>query len=252
MPILINLTEKLTNMNINKTTHTLFFLLIAVAAIAQFPVKFKQNLPASLNKSSLSEEQIGKGLKEALTKGVKKGVNQVAKPDGFFKDKAIKVLMPPDAKKVEDKLRAVGQGKKVDSAIESFNRAAEDASIQAKDIFVQAITSMTISDAKNILSGNDDAATNFLQEKTTQNLYNKFEPIIQASLNKVGATKHWETVMTSYNKIPFVKKVNPNLKQYVTNKAIEGLFVQIAKEEKEIRNNPASRTTDLLKKVFKK
>lgn len=239
-------------MNITKPTLTLFALLITGVTMAQFPVKLTQKLPAALNKSSLSEEQIGKGLKEALKKGVKKGVDRVSKTDGFFKDQAIKVLMPPDAKKVEDKLRAVGQGKKVDTAIESFNRAAEDASIQAKDIFTQAITSMTLTDAKNILSGKDDAATNFLQEKTKQELYNKFEPIIQASLNKVGATKHWETVMTSYNKIPFVKKVNPNLKQYVTNKAIAGLFVQIAKEEKEIRNNPKSRTTDLLKEVFAK
>jgi hypothetical protein len=239
-------------MNKIKSTLTLVALLTAGVTMAQFPGKLKQKLPAALNKSSLSQEQIGKGLKEALKKGVEKGVDHVSKTDGFLKDKAIKVLMPPDAKKVEDKLRAVGQGKKVDSAIESFNRAAEDASIQAKDIFIQAITSMTLTDAKSILSGKDDAATNFLKEKTKQELYTKFEPIIQASLNKVGATKHWETVMTSYNKIPFVKKVNPNLKEYVTNKAIDGLFVQIAKEEKEIRDNPSSRTTDLLKEVFKK
>ncbi len=239
-------------MHITKPTLTLFALLIAGASMAQFPSKLKAKLPTTLSKSSLSEEQIGKGLKEALTKGVEKGVDRVSKPDGFFKDQAIKVLMPPSAKKVEDKLRAVGQGKKVDAAIESFNRAAEDASIQAKDIFMQVITSMTLTDVKNILSGKDDAATNFLREKTKQELYNKFEPIIQSSLNKVGATKHWETVMGSYNKLPFVKKVNPNLKEYVTNKAIEGLFVQIAKEEKAIRNNPKSRTTDLLKKVFAK
>jgi len=239
-------------MKMTKPTLTLFALLIASTSFAQLPGKFKQKLPTSINKSSLSEEQIGKGLKEALTKGVKKAVDRLSKPDGFFKDLAIKILMPPDAKKVEDKLRAVGQGKKVDDAIESFNRAAEDASIQAKDIFIKAITSMTIQDAKKILSGKNDAATNFLKEKTRQELYNKFEPIIKASLDKVGATKHWETMMTSYNKIPFVKKVNPNLKEFVTNKAIDGIFAQIAKEEKEIRNNPKSRTTDLLKEVFAK
>ncbi|MFT6748056.1 MAG: hypothetical protein ACJAZ2_002414 [Glaciecola sp.] len=239
-------------MNKIKSTLTLFALLTAGVTVAQFPGKLTQKLPTTFNKKSLSEEQIGKGLKAALKKGVEKGVDRVSKTDGFFKDQAIKVLMPPDAKKVEDKLRAAGQGKKVDSAIESFNRAAEDASIQAKDIFIQAITSMTLADAKSILSGKDDAATKFLQEKTKQELYSKFEPIIESSLNKVGATKHWETVMSSYNKIPFVKKVNPNLKEYVTNKAIAGLFVQIAKEEKQIRNNPKSRTTDLLKEVFAK
>ena len=239
-------------MNLTKPKITLFALLITGASMAQFPSKLQAKLPTAISKSSLSEEQIGKGLKEALTNGVKKGVDQISKPDGFFKDQSIKVLMPPDAKKVEDKLRTVGQGKKVDAAIESFNRAAEDASSLAKDIFLQAITSMTLLDVKSILSGNNDAATNFLLEKTKQELYSKFEPVIENSLNKVGATKHWETVMSSYNKIPFVKKVNPNLIQYVTNKAIEGLFLQIAKEEKEIRSNPKSRTTDLLKEVFAK
>lgn len=239
-------------MNKIKPTLTVFAILTASIAIGQFPSKLKQNLPAAVSTSSLSQEQIGKGLKEALKKGVETGVATVSAKDGFFKDKAIKVLMPPDAKKVESKLRATGQGKKVDEAIESFNRAAEDASIQAKDIFVQAITSMSISDAKKLLSGNEDAATNFLKDKTSQQLYTKFEPVIEKSLSKVGATKHWEVVMSSYNKIPFVKKVNPNLKQYVTNKAIAGLFVQIAKEEKEIRNNPTARTTDILKEVFTK
>jgi hypothetical protein len=229
-------------------------LLTYTVSNAQFKIpntsklKDKVNLPAAT--SALSEEEIGKGLKEALTKGIEKGVNQVSQPDGFFKDLAIKILMPEDAKKVEQRLRKMGQGKKVDEAIESFNRAAEDASSLAKDIFIQAIKEMTITDAKNILTGEDDAATNYLESKSRQELYEKFAPIVKNSLDKVGATKHWATIMNTYNKLPMVEKINPDLQEYVTNKAIDGLFVQIEKEEKEIRENPAARTTDLLKKVF--
>lgn len=238
----------------NKIKSTLFIagVLSSSIAMAQFPGKLGDKIPTTIKKPVLSQDRIGEGLKAALKKGVKTGVAKVSKKDGFFKDKAIKVLMPPDARRVEQKLRAVGQGKKVDEAIESFNRAAEDASVQAKDIFTNAITSMTITDAKKILEGKDDAATSYLKDKTTKELYAKFEPIIEKSLNKVGATKHWNLVMSSYNKIPLVKKVNPNLKEYVTNKAIAGLFVQIAKEEKLIRENPAARTTELLKEVFAK
>lgn len=225
--------------------------LISGAAMAQFPKKIgKIKNPLEMKKPALTEEEVGRGLKEALTKGTEKGVDQISKPDGFFKDMAIKILMPPDAVKVEEKLRAVGQGDKVDQAIESMNRGAEDASKEAKTIFVDAIKSMTIQDAMNILRGENNAATEFLKKATREALYSKFEPIIEASLEKVGATKHWATVMNAYNKIPFVEKVNPDLTEYVTNKAIDGLFVQIEKEEREIRANPAARTSDLLKKVF--
>lgn len=238
----------------NKKTRLIMLcaLLISGASFAQFK-KFKEKITPVLsgsNTPALTEEEVGRGLKEALTKGIEKGVATVSKPDGFFKDPVIKILMPPDAKKVEEKLRKVGQGKKVDEAIESMNRAAEDASKSAKDIFVDAIKEMTIEDAMSILKGEENAATNYLEKTTRQKLYELFEPVIATSLDKVGATKHWETVMTAYNKIPFVEKVNPNLKEYVTNKAIDGLFVQIAKEEKEIRKNPLARTSDLLKKVF--
>ena len=200
--------------------------------------------------SALSEDEVGAGLKEALTKGIEKGVEQVSKPDGYFKDMAIKIFLPEEAKKVETKLRQLGQGAQVDKAIESLNRAAEDAANGAKDIFVTAIKAMTIQDAMSILKGEDNAATVFLEKSTRAALFEKFKPIVKASLDKVGATKHWNTIFTTYNKIPLVQKVNPDLEEYATNKAIDGLFVQIAKEEKEIRNNPMARVTDLLKKVF--
>ena len=160
--------------------------------------------------------------------------------------------MPEKAKNVEEKLRKMGQGKKVDEAILSMNRAAEDAANAAKPLFVAAIKEMTITDAMNILKGEKNAATQYLQKSTSNALTEKFKPIIKVSLDKVGATKHWETVFSTYNKIPLVEKVNPNLEEYVTEKAIQGLFIQVAKEELQIRENPAARVTDLLKKVFGK
>lgn len=200
--------------------------------------------------SPLSESEITAGLKEALNKGIEKGVTQLSKPDGYFKDPQIKIPLPQEAQNVEAKLRQMGQGQKVDDAIESINRAAEDAAIAAKDIFVDAIKGMDVKDAMSLLKGNDDAATRFLESSTRAQLVEKFKPIIHASLEKVGATKHWNTVFTTYNKIPLVTKVNPDLDEYATNKAIDGLFIQVAKEELEIRKNPGARVSDLLKKVF--
>lgn len=207
----------------------------------------EKGLPST---DQLSEEEVGAGLKEALNSGVQKGVAQLNKRDGYFKDPQIKIPMPAEAKEVEEKLRKLGQGEKVDEAIESMNRAAEDAAEGAKDIFVAAIKNMTIADAMNILKGEDDAATKYLSKATRAELMKKFRPIIKVSLDKVGATKHWNTVFSTYNKIPFVEKVNPDLEEYVTNKALDGLFIQVAKEELNIRQNPGARVTDLLKKVF--
>lgn len=201
-------------------------------------------------KSGLSEDEVGKALKEALNLGIDKGVSQLSKPDGYFKDTQIKILMPDEAKNAETKLRAIGQGQKVDDAIESMNRAAEDAATSAKQLFVDAIKAMTMTDVMNILNGTDDAATKYLSNATRAQLVEKFKPIIKASLDKTGATKHWASVFTAYNAIPMVQKVNPDLVDFVTNKAIDGLFVQIAKEELSIRKNPAARVSDLLKKVF--
>lgn len=236
-----------------KTSYLLALMLICSAnfTFAQIP-----NLKKEINKvvpakpNSLTEDEVGRALKEALNRGIEKGVSQLSKPDGYFKDTQIKLLMPAEAKDVEDKLRKMGQGQKVDEAIESMNRAAEDAANGAKDIFVAAIQNLTIKDAMNILHGPDNAATTYLSKNTRAQLFEKFKPVIKTSLDKVEATKYWEIVFTTYNAIPMVKKVNPDLVEYATNKAIDGLFVQIAKEELAIRKNPAARVSDLLKKVF--
>lgn len=211
--------------------------------------KIEANIPSATD-NGLSETEVAAGLKEALTKGVEKGVAQLSKPDGYFKDPQIKIPMPKEAREVESKLRSLGQGKKVDEAVESMNRAAEDAASEAKDLFVAAIKNMEINDAMSILKGNDDAATNYLKKSTRTALEKKFEPNIKASLEKVDATKYWNSVFSTYNKIPFVNDVNPDLEKYVTQKAIDGLFVQVAKQELDIRKNPQARVTDLLKKVF--
>lgn len=218
--------------------------------IGGFIKKAESEISGKPATSPLSEEEVGKGLKEALNRGIEKGVAQVSKPDGYFKDMAIKILMPEEAKNVETKLRAIGQGAMVDNAIESMNRAAEEAANGAKEIFVTAIQSMTLQDVMGILHGANDAATQYLNRTTRSALTTKFQPVIKAALEKVGATKYWNTVFTTYNKIPFVEKVNPDLEQFVTQKALDGLFIQVAKEEKEIRQNPAARVSDLLKKVF--
>lgn len=203
-----------------------------------------------VNTEDITEEEAGSGLKEALNQGIRKGVTTVSKPDGYFKDPVIKILLPEEAKEVEKTLRKTGQGKLVDDAIESLNRAAEDAATQATDIFIAAIKQMTIEDAFNILRGEDDAATSYLKKTTRADLVRQFRPVIKASLDKVDATKYWNTMFSTYNKVPFVTKVNPDLEEYATNKAIDGLFVQIAKEELNIRKNPEARVSDLLKKVF--
>jgi hypothetical protein len=194
--------------------------------------------------------EVGDGLKEALTNGISKGADLVSVTDGYFKNPEIKIPFPPDVKKVEDKLRQIGLGNQVDNFILTLNRGAEDAAIQAKPIFINAIKQMTIQDAWAILRGQPDAATQYLQKTTSAQLKEKFMPVIQNSLNKVEATKHYGDIVNTYNKIPFVDKVNPDLNSYATDMAIKGLFTMIAKEELNIRQNPVARTTDLLKKVF--
>jgi hypothetical protein len=198
----------------------------------------------------LTTDQVGEGLKEALIKGISNGSDMASQLDGYFKNPEIKILFPPEVKKVEDKLRQLGLGNKVDEFVMTLNRGAEDAAKEAKPIFISAIRQMTIEDAWGILKGDQNAATNYLKRTTSAQLKEKFSPVIQSSLDKVSATKYYGDVTNTYNKIPFVEKVNPDLNSYATDKAIEGLFIMIAKEEKSIRENPAARTTDLLKRVF--
>ena len=206
-------------------------------------------LGASAGKSSLTNDEIISGLKEALKVGTEKGANKLSAVDGFFKDAAVKILMPAEAQKAEKTLRNLGLGKQVDNAILSMNRAAEDAAKSAAPIFINAIKGMSFQDALAILRGGDNAATTYLKDKTTISLTDAFRPVIENSLKKVDATKYWNTVFTSYNKLS-ADKVNPDLSAYVTEKALAGIFYQVAQEEQKIRKDPMARTSDILKKVF--
>lgn len=213
----------------------------------------KRGIDKILQKTSsgqaLSNDEIVSGLKEALNVGANNASQKLSVVDGFFKDAAIKILMPEEAQKAEKKLRAMGMGKLVDNAILSMNRAAEDAAKNAAPIFVNAIKQMSIQDALGILKGGDFAATNYLKNKTTLSLTEAFRPVIEASLKKVDATKYWNTVFTAYNQFSS-DKVNPDLSAYVTEKALAGIFYQVGLEEQKIRKDPMARTTDILKKVF--
>lgn len=203
------------------------------------------------NGSGLSNEDVVAGLKEALSVGARNSSDKLSAVDGFFANAAIKVLMPEEAKKVESTLRNMGLGNMVDKAILSMNRAAEEASKSAAPIFVDAIKSMSIQDAFGILKGSDSAATVYLKGKTTVSLTNSFKPVIESALEKTNATKYWKDVFETYNKLPTTfNKVNTDLSGYVTDKALTGLFFQVALEEQKIRKDPAARVTDILKKVF--
>jgi hypothetical protein len=198
----------------------------------------------------LTTEEVASGLKEALIKGISNGSDIVSQLDGYFKNPEIKIPFPPEVKKVEDRLRQIGLGGEVDKFVMTLNRGAEEAAKEAKPIFISAIRQMTIQDAWGILKGEPDAATQYLKRTTSSLLKEKFKPVVQTSLDKVQATKYYGDIVTRYNQIPMVQKVNPDLNEYATDKAIEGLFIMIAKEEKNIRANPAARTTEILRRVF--
>lgn len=199
----------------------------------------------------LTTSEVGEGLKEALIKGISNGADLASKVDGYFKNPEIKIPFPPEVKKVEDKLRQLGLSSEVDRFVMTLNRGAEEAAKEAKPIFITAIKSMTIEDAWGILKGGSDAATQYLKRTTSLQLREKFKPVIQNALNKVNATKYYGDIVNTYNRIPFVQDVNPDLNEYATEKAMEGLFALIAKEEKAIRQDPAARTTELLRRVFR-
>jgi hypothetical protein len=200
--------------------------------------------------STLSQAEISKGLKEALNNGISKQVSKLSVKDGFLKNEAVKIILPEELQMVDKKLRQLGMKKLADEGIELLNRAAEDAVKEATPIFVDAVKNITFTDAKNILLGNENAATTYLQKSTTTPLYAKFNPVIKNSFSKVGADKVWSEIIKIYNNLPFVKKVNPDLTDYTTNKAMEGVFKMIAVEEKEIRTKLPARTSSLLQKTF--
>lgn len=208
-----------------------------------------KNIGTETGAGGLSNADIISGLKEALSVGARNSSNQLSAVDGFFKNAAIKILLPEEAQKVEKTLRDLGLGSLVDKAILSVNRAAEDAATKAAPIFIDAIKGITIQDALGILQGGDFAATNYLKSKTTTPLTNAFRPVIESSLQKVGATKYWTDVFTAYNKFA-TNKINPDLPAYVTGKALDGIFYQVGLEEQKIRKDPVARVSDILKKVF--
>lgn len=230
-------------------------ILVAAALAGQACTSAQINQTLSdINKSmgseSLTTAEVGEGLKEALIKGISNGADLASAVDGYFKNPEIKIPFPPEVQKVEQKLRQVGLGSEVDKFVMTLNRGAEDAAKEAKPIFIAAIRQLTIQDAWSILNGADNAATDYLKRTTSALLKEKFKPVIANSLQKVNATKYYGDIVTAYNKLPFTEDVNPNLDDYATDKAIDGLFLMIAKEEKTIREDPVARTTELLKKVF--
>ena len=212
----------------------------------------KAGLILSKNSSSsggLSTAEIVSGLKEALSLGAEKSSDKLSATDGFFKDAAVKILLPKEVQDIESKMRMLGMGKLVDNAVLSMNRAAEDASKAAAPIFLSAIKKMTVTDALNILRGTDTAATGYLRKTTSAELTSSFMPVIEESLKKVDATKYWKDVFTTYNRFSS-KPVDTDINSYVTSKALDGIFHYVAQEEINIRKNPAGRVTDILKKVF--
>ncbi len=212
--------------------------------------KVKDELAKVTSQTGTGTIDISGGLKEALNNGITKQVTKLTAVDGFYKNELVKIVLPEELQKVDKTLRKLGMSKLANDGIRSLNRAAEDAVKEATPIFVNAIKGMSFSDAKSILMGNESAATDFLKGSTSAELYTKFSPVIQKSIGKVGADKIWATIIKKYNTIPMITKVNPDITDYVTNKSMDGVFKMISVEEKNIRTNLNSRTSETLKKVF--
>ena len=201
-------------------------------------------------KDGLTTQEVAEGLKQALEQGASKGAAQASKEDGYYRNPKIRIPFPEDVRRVEEKLRQLGLGSEVDRFVMTLNRGAEEAAKEARPIFLNAIRSMTIQDAWNILKGEDNAATQYLRRTTSDQLRVKFQPVMSKALEQVNATRYYGDIVTTYNRLPGVQQVNPDLEDYATTKAMDGLFLLIAEEEKNIRENPVARTTELLKKVF--
>lgn len=205
---------------------------------------------ATGQKGSLTNDEVIRGLKEALSIGSKKAATTASKIDGYYRNPRLFIPFPPEAKKVKDAAQKIGLDSQVKKFVKTLNRAAEEAAKQAAPIFLDAIKQLTIQDGFNILNGPNDAATRYLKQKTTPRLKQKFKPVVRRAINKVQVTKYWNPLASNYNRMPFVTKVNPDLDEYVTDRAIKGLFVLVADEEKRIRKDPAARVTELLRRVF--
>jgi Protein of unknown function (DUF4197) len=226
-------------LRIKSKTHMKRFVLFTVIALSLSSCEVMSQLPKLPGGSGVTEVEAGQGIKEALGQGLTRAVGFLNKTDGFFGNEFYKLLLPPDAQKVEATMRRIGLGKTVDKAI------------LATPIFVNAIKEMSITDAINIIRGPKDGATNYFKQKTTAALINAFTPVVKNSLDKVDATQYYDDLINTYNKFPTTRtKINPDLTSYVVGKAVDALFDQIAKEEMEIRANPVKRTTEIMKKVF--
>jgi hypothetical protein len=234
-----------------------FFSLLALMCIVsvtqgQIDVKSIKNKvnKATGGSSGLSNQEVITGLKEALNVGSNNATASASQPDGFYKNEIIKIPFPQEMKDVESKVRAVGMNRQVDEFVMAMNRAAETAAKEAAPIFLEAIKNITINDGMSILKGEDDAATQYLKGNTNEQLYVRFKPIVQSAMAQVNVAQYWNPIASGYNKIPFTKAVNPDLEDYITLKALDGLFFLVAQEELKIRKDPAARVSDILKKVF--
>ncbi|MDO7171456.1 DUF4197 domain-containing protein [Mariniflexile sp. AS56] len=223
------------------------FLVLNLTACAELQQVINQLPQGGIG---IGNDEIASGLRQALDFGIDKQVAKLTQTDGFYKNDLVKILLPEELQKVDKGLRDIGLSKLADEGLKALNRAAEDAVKEATPIFIDAVKGITFADAKNILIGNDDAATQYLNGKTQTALYDKFNPVIKNSFSKVGADEIWSNLINKYNSIPFTANVNPDLTDYVTGEALKGVYTMIAVEEKEIRTNLSSRTTDLLRKVF--
>jgi hypothetical protein len=225
-------------------------LLLSLSGCDQLAQIAEQAGQTSTTLGPPTQSQIADGIREALIVGATNSVLATSKVNGFYGNSLIKIPFPPEAQKVEKAARDLGLGKQVDEFIETMNHGAEQASAKAKPIFVNAIKQMTLTDVYNIWRGENDAATQYLMSTTRPLLENEFRPVIKTSLDQVEVTKYWNPLVSSYNKLPFVTPVNANLDEYVLNEAMDGLFLIIAQEEAKIREDPAARVTDILKRVF--
>ncbi|MEX0881908.1 MAG: DUF4197 domain-containing protein [Cyclobacteriaceae bacterium] len=228
-----------------------------IVLLCLFTVYFSSCTSADVNRflqgasnAALSNEEVGYGLKDALVKGISNGAEMASKENGFFQNDLIRIPLPEELRNIESTMRRFGLGSEVDRVLLTINRGAESAAMEAKPIFINAIRQLTIQDAFSILRGDQDAATQYLKKTTSERLTELFSPKIQESLDQVGATKHYSDLVNAYNTLPTSKKIDPDLNAYVTEKAINGLFELIAIEELKIRENPAERTTAIMRRVF--
>jgi hypothetical protein len=226
----------------------LLFLIISFTSCAELQ-QIADNLPQE-GGYGVSNQEIAGGLKQALQKGIDTRVTELTEEGGFFRNELVRITLPPELQKVDKTLRDIGLDALADEGLMVLNRAAEEAVKEATPIFVSAVQEITFADARNILLGNDRAATDYLSDKTSTALYSKFNPVVSNSLEKVGATQVWNNIINRYNQLPLTGKVNPDLADYVTQEALEGVFTMIAVEEVEIRNQVSARTTNLLQRVF--